>query len=114
MVVTTLDKIFIMKDWEIIKVHHSKKSQETWEKMGFFMPLPNYSEEDYPFLIVSGKFSVALLNVKTGYFEPLINTKASVSYNQQAFSFQRTKFGVKLNLSTGRSLFNGNKRLEWV
>ena len=82
--------------------------------MGFFMPLPDYNEEDYPFLIVSGKFSVALLNVKTGYFEPLINTKASVSYNQPAFFFQRTKFGVKLNLSTGRSLFNGNKRLEWV
>ena len=81
---------------------------------GFLMPLPDFNLENFPFLIVSGKFSIALLNVKTGYFEPIVKASTSLMYGQQAFFFQRTDFGVKLNIATSSYLTNGNKRLEWL
>ena len=82
--------------------------------MGYMVPFPGFDAEEFPFIIVQGKSSVGLLNVKTGYFEPLIITNSDVRYNQQPFFFQETEFGVKLNFQTSRGLFNGNKRLEWA
>ena len=49
---------------------------------GFLMPLPDFNLENFPFLIVSGKFSIALLNVKTGYFEPIVKASTSLMYGQ--------------------------------
>ena len=95
-------------------VHKDKKSQETWDKMGFFMPLPGFNSDNFPFLIISGNSSIAVLNAKTCYFEPIIFTSASLSYSQQAFFFQKADFGLKLNIATRRNLLNGNKRLQWI
>ena len=108
MVVTTLFRVFIVHDWKVIKeVPDAIEHGETWDKMGFFMPFPNYDEDGQikrgdgntvknmynfnidklPFIIISARFSIWLLNVVTGYIAPFISTKASVSYGQQAFFF---------------------------
>ena len=78
------------------------------------MPVPDFNKDIFPFLIVTGISSIALLNVKTGNIEPLVKTKASSSYDQQAFFFQKSEYSVKLNIACNRQMLNGNRRLEWI
>ena len=96
MVVSTLFRIFIVHDWKVIKeVPEALEHGETWDKMGFFMPMPNFDGDGHtvqnqlnfdidklPFIIISAKYSIVLFNVITGYMAPFISTKASVSYGQ--------------------------------
>ena len=41
------------------------------------MPFPDFDQDNFPFFIVTGISSIALLNIKTGNIEPLVKTKAS-------------------------------------
>ena len=48
MVVTTLFRVFIVHDWKVIKeVPEALEHGETWDKMGFFMPMPNFDGDGH-------------------------------------------------------------------
>ena len=52
--------------------------------------------------------------MNSGYIHPLVFCKSTATYGQEAFFFLKTDLGIILNFVTGREIFNGNKRLNWV
>ena len=88
MVVTSKFRIFILKDWKLNRtVPENIELGLSWEKMGFMKLFPDFDVENFPFLLISARFSIVLLNVKTGYLTPFIITKATITCDQQAFCF---------------------------
>ena len=115
MLVSTKKNIFNLQDWQMLHVYENNLSlRANFDKMGYFLPMPGFDLETFPFMIVSGAKSIKILNVNTDYMEALVKTKATATYGQEAFFFRKREFGIELNFTTGRKLFNGNKRLEWV
>ena len=114
MLVSSKKTIFNLHDWEVHHVYDNKVFKDNFDRKGFFLPVLGFDLETFPFFIVSGRNNIKLINVNTDYIEPLIKTKATVTYGQAAFFFIKTDFGMMLNFTTGRKLFNGRKRLEWV
>ena len=83
MVVVANQRIFILNDWRVTRVvPENLEHGESWQNMGFISLFPNFDKENFPFMIISGMFSVVLLNIRTGYFTPLIISKASLKYSQ--------------------------------
>ena len=114
MLVSSKKSIFNLHDWKVHHIYENKAFKVNFDKMGYFLPVPGFDLETFPFIIVSGRKSIKILNVNTNYMEPLVKTQATVTYGQEAFFIIEAEFGMVLNFTTGRKLFNGNKRLEWV
>lgn len=82
--------------------------------MGYFLSLPGFNLETFPFAVVRGRANIHILNVSNGYMRPLFRCKATSIYGQQPFFFKQIEYGSSFNFTLGRNIFNGNQRLQWV
>ena len=114
MLVSSKKTIFNLHNWQVHHVYDNTVYKDNFDRKGYFLPVLGFDLEKFPFIVVSGQNDIKLINVNTDYIEPLIKTKATVTYGQEPFFFIKSDFGMTLNFTTGRRLFNGNKRLEWV
>ena len=84
MLYSTDNHIFNLKDWKIIQTYENTVYSDigNFGKMGFFLPLPGFDLESFPFIIVSARESIKIINVneESSYMEPLINTKPTATY----------------------------------
>ena len=101
MLVSTKHHIYNLKKWKVIRVYKNADIG-SFDKMGFFLPFPGFSLNKFPFVIVSSKKNIKIINVNDDYMEPFIKTKQTVTYGQEAFFFMKSQFGMILNFTTGR------------
>ena len=82
MVITSQYRIFILQNWELRRVvPENMEPGLSWDRMGYISPFPDFDIENFPIILISARFSIVILNVKTGYFAPFIITKASITWN---------------------------------
>jgi len=74
--------ILNLKDWQILHIHEAIGYKATFEKMGFFLTLPGFNLEKFPFAVVRGRANIHILNVSNGYMRPLFRCKATSIYGQ--------------------------------
>lgn len=67
--------MFIIRDWQVAqKIDDPNESNIRKLSFNFF---PGFSQESFPFLVVSGDSSFNLINTKTGHMDVLIYAKTS-------------------------------------
>ena len=78
--------LFIVHNWKVIMTVKDEVEKNTHKQ--FISPLPKFHEENFPFLLLSGESSFNILNVQSGYMEPLVSAITSVKEAQTAFFFE--------------------------
>ena len=71
--VTNGTQMLLVHDWSTVKLITEPNPANTFKTYAF--PVPDFNEETNPFIIVLGKASLSILNVRKKEHKPLIRKK---------------------------------------
>ena len=92
----------LIHDWKVVKIIDeilAGNGNKDWVKT-----LPNFDIDTYPFMLVTGKTTISLLNLKTGKLEPIIKGSAQTSKGSQPAFFVQLKNGFEVHFTSRASL----------
>ena len=97
--VTTMSNVlFLVQDFCLVKLINDESYNEICR--GDFTPLPNYDEENFPFILIGGCFFTCIMNVKTGEHKPLLNSR-TIAVNGMSCTFaKREEYGFSIHWTT--------------
>ena len=88
--------MYLVHNWETVIFIPEPISTNTFKTFAF--PVPDFNEESNPFIVVLGKASLNILNVKTCQHKPLINQKMQVGIaGVQGAFIKKEKLGLSLH-----------------
>lgn len=106
-----MDKvILVVVDWKIVKEHRPDEVTSFSQSQ----LLPNFDWEQFPFILVIGKRSLKLVNVKTGQRDELVLGSANNDSRQKALWF--TDLGndrISLNFCTETRTYEQTFEHNW-
>ena len=119
--------MYCVYDWEVVKL--IPDSSETNVDKNHTYLFAMYHEVDFPFVCISGKEHVLLLNINTLKFYPIINGEMATKYKGMRLTFSRGDFerlelhmvfrvedkkGWKDTLQQYSQLTMGRDLMEWL
>ena len=90
--------LLLIENWKLyryISDDHKGNHYKTW-----FVPLPNFNPETFPFIVVSGRESFNLVNLKERRMQMLIAAPSKTHGPQEAFFFKKEDYGFTMHFCT--------------
>ena len=63
-------------------------------------PLPDFDEDNFPFLLFGGAHTLAIMNVKTGEHKPLMMTRSVAVCGMSCYFVKRENYGLSIHWTT--------------
>ena len=93
---TTLGNcLFIIVDFSVAKFIDGKNYEDIWKINPH--PLPNFDEEQFPFILLSGAHCASIVNVRDGFHQPLINQSVMNDTNLTGLFAKEEEYGISIH-----------------
>ena len=87
--------LLVVHNWKPVKLIQKNSHGNIYKN--FFMTLPDFDEQTFPFIACSGFEHISLVNVKDLIMQVFIQCPCKTVKSQQAFFFQDEKYGYSMH-----------------
>lgn len=103
--------ILLIDNWQLVG-NIIDPDPANWDKC-WLAPLPDFNFYTFPFVILSGRISYNLLNVRTGEMQVLFNQSGENYHGQEAGFFLKQPNGFSMDFTTKRRNDKGVNEFSW-
>ena len=93
-----LNDLLIVYDWVPQRLIQRNVQANIYKN--FFLKLPKFDEEKFPFIACSGYEHISLINVRDQIMQIFIRSPCKTVQAQQAFFFKEEKFGYSMHFAS--------------
>ena len=103
--------LLVINDWQDVRMI---KQQYTGNiNKDFIIPLPDFDEQRFPFLLCSGYQHICLVNIRKHILTSFIIASCPTAGSQQAFFFCNEKYGYSLHFTTNEHTDENMEYHKW-